>query len=91
MSVESDISKFEKLVKQAESYTDTGIWEPERHEEMVDAIIRADDIYNRIISEDKEKATEMVKLSGRMAVPVTLVDGQVLTGYDQSQFDRLFS
>jgi len=33
----------------------------------------------------------MLKLSGRMAVPVTVVNGEVLTGFNQSYFERLFS
>jgi len=43
------------------------------------------------ISMDKEKAREMVKLSGAMAVPVTIVDGQVLVGYNQGKLDEVFS
>ena len=41
------------------------------------------------VSEDKAKAEEMVKLSGQMGVPVIIIDGNVITGFDQSKIDAL--
>jgi len=55
LSVEQDIEKLEARVKQVENYVAKGVWEPERHEEMVESIVRAEDIFNRIISGYTEK------------------------------------
>ncbi|MCK4994949.1 MAG: glutaredoxin family protein [Candidatus Omnitrophica bacterium] len=41
------------------------------------------------VSTDKAKADEMVKLSGQMGVPVIVVDGNVITGFDQPKIDAL--
>lgn len=35
------------------------------------------------VSKDKEKAMEMIELSGQMGVPVIQVDDRVIVGFDQ--------
>lgn len=35
------------------------------------------------VSDDKEKAQEMVKKSGQMAVPVLEIDGKIIVGFDE--------
>ncbi|MCG2711279.1 MAG: glutathione S-transferase N-terminal domain-containing protein [Candidatus Omnitrophica bacterium] len=41
------------------------------------------------VSADKTKAEEMVKLSGQMGVPVIVIDGEVLTGFNRAKIDAL--
>ncbi len=41
------------------------------------------------VSTNQEKAQEMVKLSGQMGVPVIVIDGTVVTGFDQPKLDDL--
>ncbi|MBU1043979.1 MAG: glutathione S-transferase N-terminal domain-containing protein [Candidatus Omnitrophica bacterium] len=41
------------------------------------------------VSADQEKAQEMVKLSGQMGVPVLVIGGTVVTGFDKSKIDLL--
>jgi glutaredoxin-like YruB-family protein len=41
------------------------------------------------VSADQDKAQEMVKLSGQMGVPVIVVDGTIVTGFDKSKLDDL--
>ena len=43
------------------------------------------------VARDKEKAREMVKLSGQMGVPVILVDGQMVIGFNQQKLDELLA
>ena len=43
------------------------------------------------VSADKTKADEMVKLSGQMGVPVIVIDGNVITGFDRPKIDALLS
>jgi glutaredoxin len=43
------------------------------------------------VSSDHQKAQEMVKLSGQMGVPVIVIDGQVVTGFDKSKIDSLLN
>ena len=43
------------------------------------------------VARDKEKAREMVKLSGQMGVPVILVDGQLVIGFDQHKLEELLA
>lgn len=47
------------------------------------------------VVEDAEKAREMIKISGQMAVPVMVVrDGdneEVVVGYDPEAFDKVLS
>lgn len=41
------------------------------------------------VSVDQEKAQEMVKLSGQMGVPVILIGGTVIAGFDKAKIDSL--
>jgi glutaredoxin len=43
------------------------------------------------VAKDREKAQEMIKKSGQMGVPVIIVDGEVMVGFNQSQLDKLLS
>lgn len=43
------------------------------------------------VSADKTKADEMVKLSGQMGVPVIVIDGTVITGFDPSKIEAALS
>jgi glutaredoxin 3 len=38
---------------------------------------------------EREKAKELVQKSGQMAVPVILVDDQVVVGFNQARLDQL--
>ena len=40
---------------------------------------------------DREKAREMIKESGQMAVPVIVVDDQVMVGFNQGKLDELLA
>ena len=42
------------------------------------------------VGADREKAEEMIELSGQFAVPVTVVDGEVIVGYDAKRLNELF-
>jgi len=35
------------------------------------------------VAEDTQAREEMMRLSGRMAVPVIVIDGEVIVGFDQ--------
>jgi len=37
----------------------------------------------RDVTQDVQAREEMVELSGRMAVPVIIIDGDVMVGFDQ--------
>jgi len=39
------------------------------------------------VSLDKNKAEEMVEISGQMGVPVILIDKKVIIGFDQPQIE----
>lgn len=41
------------------------------------------------VAEDKDKAKEMIQKSGQMAVPVIIVDDEVVVGFNQSLLDSL--
>jgi glutaredoxin 3 len=43
------------------------------------------------VARDKEKAREMVKLSKQMGVPVIVVDGQMVVGFNQQKLDELLA
>ena len=43
------------------------------------------------VARDKEKAREMVKMSKQMGVPVILVDGEMIIGFDQQKLDELLA
>ncbi len=38
---------------------------------------------------DKEAAKEMIQKSGQMGVPVIIVDGEIITGFNQARLDEL--
>ncbi len=41
------------------------------------------------VSEDREKADEMVRKSGQQGVPVLDIDGEIIVGFDQAKIDKL--
>ena len=43
------------------------------------------------VSTDRDKAQEMIQKSGQMSVPVIIIDGEVVVGFNQSQLDGLLS
>ena len=43
------------------------------------------------VGEDREKAKEMIHISKQMGVPVIVVDGEVLVGFNQAKLDSLLS
>jgi glutaredoxin-like YruB-family protein len=43
------------------------------------------------VSVDKAALEEMVKLSGQMGVPVIVIDGEVVMGFDKTKIDALIS
>ena len=40
---------------------------------------------------DKDKANEMIDKSKQMGVPVTIIDDQVVVGFNQNQLDKLLA
>lgn len=43
------------------------------------------------VAERAEAREELVRLTGRMAVPVIVVDGQVVVGFDQAKLQALLA
>ncbi|MDD5039173.1 MAG: glutaredoxin family protein [Dehalococcoidales bacterium] len=43
------------------------------------------------VAQDKEKAKEMIAKSGQMAVPVIMVDNEVVVGFNQAKLDTLLA
>jgi S1-C subfamily serine protease len=43
------------------------------------------------VSRDRQAAAEMVRLSGQQGVPVVLIDGQVVVGFNRSLIDQLLA
>ncbi len=43
------------------------------------------------MAQDRDKAKEMIDESGQMGVPVIIVDGKVVVGFNQSLLDGLLS
>ncbi len=43
------------------------------------------------VAADKDKAKEMIQKSGQMGVPVIVVDGEVIVGFNQGKLDELLS
>ncbi len=43
------------------------------------------------VAEDEAKAREMVAKSGQMGVPVIVIGGQVVVGFDQRKIDELIA
>ncbi|MFB0534769.1 MAG: Uxx-star family glutaredoxin-like (seleno)protein [Anaerolineae bacterium] len=43
------------------------------------------------VSQDPQAATEMVRLSGQQGVPVVVIDGQVVVGFNRPLIDQLLA
>lgn len=43
------------------------------------------------VAADREKAKEMIQKSKQMGVPVIIVDGEIVVGFNQVRLDGLFS
>lgn len=43
------------------------------------------------VASDQQKAQEMVELTGQMGVPVIVIDGSVIIGFDKPKIDSLIS
>ena len=41
------------------------------------------------VSSDKGALEQMVKTSGQMGVPVTVIDGEIVVGFDKARIDSL--
>lgn len=41
------------------------------------------------VSDDQEKAQEMIKKSGQMGVPVTDINGEIVIGFDKDKVSEL--
>ena len=43
------------------------------------------------VAQDRDAAKEMIQKSGQMGVPVIVIDGEVVVGFNQALLDRLLS
>ena len=43
------------------------------------------------VAEDKDKAKEMVRLSGQMSVPVIVIEDEIIVGFNQTLLDKILS
>jgi glutaredoxin len=43
------------------------------------------------VANDREKAREMIQISKQMGVPVIIVDGEVVVGFNQTKLDSLLA
>jgi S1-C subfamily serine protease len=43
------------------------------------------------VSQDRDKAKEMVELTGQMGVPVIVIDGQAVIGFDRARLQALLA
>jgi len=43
------------------------------------------------VAQDKEKAKEMIDKSGQMGVPVIIINGEIVVGFNQALLDKLLS
>ncbi len=43
------------------------------------------------VAQDREKAKEMIDKSGQMGVPVIIIDGEIVVGFNQALLDKLLS
>ncbi|MFQ6121608.1 MAG: glutaredoxin family protein [Dehalococcoidales bacterium] len=43
------------------------------------------------VAADREKAKEMIQISKQMGVPVVIIDGEVVVGFNQARLDSLLS
>ncbi len=41
------------------------------------------------MASDRQAAQEMIQISKQMGVPVIIVDGQIVVGFDQKRLDEL--
>ncbi len=41
------------------------------------------------VSDDQDKAQEMIRLSGQMGVPVIDIDGEVTVGFDRDKLEKM--
>ena len=40
------------------------------------------------VASDQAGLQEMIKISGQMGVPVIVIDGEIIVGFDQSKIDK---
>jgi glutaredoxin 3 len=43
------------------------------------------------VAKDREKAQEMIQKSKQMGVPVIIVDGELMVGFNQGKLDELLA
>ena len=43
------------------------------------------------MAQDRGKVKEMIQKSGQMSVPVIIIDGEVMVGFNQAQLDKLLA
>jgi glutaredoxin 3 len=43
------------------------------------------------VAQDKEKANEMIQKSGQMGVPVTIIDEEIVIGFNQAKIEELLA
>ncbi len=43
------------------------------------------------MAQDRDKVKEMVQKSGQMGVPVIIIDGEVVVGFNQAKLDELLA
>ena len=43
------------------------------------------------VSQDRGKVKEMTEKSGQMSVPVTIIDDEIVVGFDQGRLDKLLT
>ncbi|MCS7298542.1 MAG: Uxx-star family glutaredoxin-like (seleno)protein [Spirochaetia bacterium] len=43
------------------------------------------------VSKDERKAMEMVRISGQMGVPVVVINGKVIVGFNKPMIDRMLN
>ena len=43
------------------------------------------------VAQDRKAAEEMVQKSGQLGVPVILIDGQIVVGFNQGKLDELLA
>jgi len=43
------------------------------------------------VAEDRARAEEMIHKSGQMGVPVIIVDGEIMVGFNQALLDKLLA
>ncbi len=43
------------------------------------------------VAQDKDATKEMIQKTGQMSVPVIIINGEVIVGFDQTLLDKLLS